>query len=290
MSGGGKRIRPVLVMIACGAVGGEPEKAVKPATAIEILHNFTLVHDDIMDESPMRRNKPTVHTKWDEATAILTGDVMIGHAFNLLPKPVDHPRSGEVFDAFTKGLIDVCEGQVLDMNLNKANNINIIDYVQMIGMKTASLLEAACVIGGNMGLATEDQIGALRCYAFNFGLAFQIQDDLLDLTADQAKLGKKIGQDIIDGKITYLVIKAIERAKSEGDRELLSSLVKFKGLSDDFIPVMREMFERLGVLDEAEKEASNLLDKACDSLKVLPENEYREMLVWFAGSLVKRKY
>ena len=165
MAEGGKRIRPALTMMACGAAGGQPENALDCGIALEIMHNFTLVHDDIMDKSDFRRNRPTVHKKWNESIAILTGDAMIGFAYKLIP---NHKRYFEIIQTFTNGLIEVCEGQVYDMQFNTSQNVKIDDYLKMIGKKTSALLETCCVIGGLVADADNKIIGALKNYAKYF--------------------------------------------------------------------------------------------------------------------------
>ncbi len=294
MSAGGKRIRPVLTMISAGAVGGDPYSAVDIAAAIEIMHNFTLVHDDIMDQSPIRRGRDTVHIKWDPATAIIAGDVMVGHGYSLLPERRNHERADDINREYTKGLIEVCEGQAYDMKFNEDKDVRLEDYFMMIEKKTSLLLETAAVMGGHAGHGNIDEVEALRTYAKNIGLAFQIQDDLLDLTAEQEKLGKKIGQDILEGKKTYLILKAKEKLDAghgnKNDKELMQKFYDENGLSEEYVPAMNEMFERLNVIEEAYSEAEKLLGIASKSLKAINDNKYTEMLKELLNKLNKRKY
>ena len=201
LGGGGKRIRAVLLLMACKAVGGSPEKVLDAALSVEILHNFTLVHDDIMDKAATRRGRQTVHTKWDEGTAILVGDVMIGLAQQLLLKSIDG-NCTPALTAFSRGIIDVCEGQALDREFERRMDVTTGEYLYMIAMKTGRLVEMAAEIGGLAGEGSDEQIRSLCAYARKLGLAFQIQDDLLDLTADETLLGKEIGRDIVEGKRT----------------------------------------------------------------------------------------
>src|SRR5437868_4329899 len=191
LSGGGKRIRAVLVMLAAEAVGSDGRDALDGGVAAEMLHNFTLVHDDIMDRAATRRGRATVHTKWDEGTAILVGDVMIGMAQQILLASVPK-RAIEIIDAFTRGIVDVCEGQMLDKDFETRNDVTLDDYMQMIAMKTGRLVEMAAEVGGLIGDGTPEQIAGLRSYARHVGQAFQIQDDLLDIIADESALGKRI--------------------------------------------------------------------------------------------------
>ncbi|TAL70263.1 MAG: polyprenyl synthetase family protein [Bacteroidetes bacterium] len=290
ITGGGKRIRPVLTMICTGAVGGNPEDALDCGVAIELLHNFTLVHDDIMDRSPLRRNRQTVHEKWNEASAILTGDVMVGFAYKLLPTSKQHSRSDEIYKVFTRGLIEVCEGQAYDMDFNEQKDVTLDDYLNMIDKKTAKILETSAMIGGHIGNGSEEEINSLQDYANCLGIAFQAQDDLLDLTAEQAELGKKIGQDLFEGKKTFLIIKAIEKAKDEYDKILLNDFLNNNGLKDENqLPEMVTLFTKLNVFDDAISFADTYFEKAKNSTAKLKVNQYTQMLHWLIDTLNKRK-
>ncbi len=287
MAEGGKRIRPALTMMACGAAGGQPESALDCGIALEIMHNFTLVHDDIMDKSDFRRNRPTVHKKWNESIAILTGDAMIGFAYKLLP---NYKRYFEIIQTFTNGLIEVCEGQVYDMQFNSSQNVKIDDYIKMIGKKTSALLETCCVIGGLVADADNKIVGALKNYSKYLGLAFQIQDDLLDMIADEKVFGKKVGLDIQEGKKTYLVILANERAEKPEHRDLLNQYYNSNGLNAEYVSKFNEMFIELGIFDEAKRKIADYFKSAEDELKVLPENDYKKMLLWLLDKLNNRNY
>lgn len=290
ISGAGKRIRPVLTMICAGAVGANPDDAIPSAAAVEILHNFTLVHDDIMDKSPLRRGRQTVHTKWNESIAILTGDIMIGYGYKLLPNNSIHKRSDKIHDSYTRGLIEVCEGQGYDVDFDYNPSVTIDDYLKMIEKKTSRLLETAAIIGANIGNASDSQIDALQKYALYFGLAFQIQDDILDLTAEQLKLGKKIGQDILEGKKTFLILKAKEKAQNENHMELLSRFCAEHGLTEDYIIDMQDMFNELGIIEEAKTEIDRYFSLAKNELKKLDNNFYVDMLIWLIDKMNKRDY
>lgn len=287
LQGGGKRMRAVLVMLACDAVGGSGREVLEAGLSVEVLHNFTLVHDDIMDDADTRRGRATVHTKWDQGTAILVGDVMIGLAQLLLVRNAAG-HCPNMIDAFARGIIDVCEGQALDREFEQRNDVTESEYLHMIAMKTGRLAEMAAEIGGLAGGGTPEQIEALRAYARNIGLAFQIQDDLLDLTADEATLGKQIGRDIIEGKRTFLVVKAIENGLTGADGELLDRLLNGPGLEEDEIPQARDLFERHGILDVAATQVEEWSNRATDCLSALPESPAREMLHWFAAMLMRR--
>lgn len=290
MESGGKRIRPVLTMLCCGAAGGDPMAALDPALGIEVMHNFTLVHDDIMDQSPMRRGRATIHTKWGEPTAILTGDLMIGYAFSFLPCDLNYKRNGKVLKAFTKALIEVCEGQALDMEFNNDKNVKIDDYINMINKKTGKLLETCAIIGGAMAEADDDTIENLRKFASYTGIAFQIQDDLLDMIADEDKLGKKIGKDIEEGKKTYLILHAKDNLQNSKQKALLDEFYEKDGLPTEKVIEMKNLFEETGAFSKAVEESDKYFDCASNILMNLPQNEYVIYLEQLINSLKKRNF
>lgn len=290
MQEGGKRIRPVLTMVCSGVTGGNPYDAVDCGVAIEILHNFTLVHDDIMDGSPLRRGRPTVHVKWNNDVAILTGDVMIGYAYKILPNSKQHNRSDEILRIFTNELIEVCEGQVLDMEFNNRKDVTMLEYIYMIDKKTARLIEASCTIGAHLSFADEPEIESIKRIAHNAGLGFQIQDDLLDMTADQSKLGKKIGKDIIEGKKTFLILVALKNADKTHDKELLDLFYSNNGLSEQYIPEMDELFKRTGAYDLAKEQVQIYFQNAYKEFENLKQNQYTQMFRWLIESIEKRNF
>lgn len=288
--GGGKRLRPILTMVAAGSVGNNPNDALECGSAMEILHNFTLVHDDIMDKSPIRRGRETIHKRWNESAAILSGDVMLGIAYNLIINSArSMPQFAEILSAFTHGLIEVCEGQAVDLDFQHRDSVLMDEYIHMIERKTARLLEMSAAIGGLVGNGTIEQNDALKQYARQLGIAFQIQDDLLDLTAEQHELGKFIGQDIVEGKKTYLIIRATEKVTSEEHRTLLKHFYDEKGLGGEYIEQMKMMMSELGVFDDAQNEIEIRLESARLVLKNLPTNYYTEMLEWLITILNERK-
>lgn len=290
MTGGGKRIRPVLTMIAAGAMCAKPEAAIEVAVAIEILHNFTLAHDDIMDNSPLRRGRATIHEKWDDSTAILTGDVMVGWAYRLLPNSSQSEQSDRINEEFTRALIEVCEGQALDTEFDHRSDVTCDEYFAMITQKTARLLEAAAVIGGLVAGGKGEQIEILRQYANNLGLAFQIQDDLLDSIANEEAFGKRIGQDIIEGKKTYLIHAALSKNLGKDDRDLMDKFFLHHGLDGDDLLLMKSLLERNGVFEETASKADELFDAAVMSLRKLENNFYVEMLQWLVSFLRRRVF
>jgi len=296
MSGGGKRIRPVLAMICCGTVGGDPVATINAASAIEILHNFTLLHDDIMDNSTMRHGRQTVHLKWNENVAILAGDMMVGWAFRLLQqtKLKNENRLAELNLVLSNALIDVCEGQELDMTFNSRSDVKISEYISMVGLKTSALLRCAAKLGAITGDASDVELSALDSFAENLGIAFQIQDDILDFTANNAKFGKKIGQDIIEGKKTFPILKAAKLVAEKGgekeDVRLLNKYLKSKkGLSEGYVNDFIDIFNRLDIFEIAQKEIDKYFDLAQKHLSDCAKNEYSEMLNWLLRTLNKRQ-
>ncbi len=217
---GGKRIRPLLTLIACEMFGRDYRKALLAAAGIELFHNFTLLHDDIMDNSPLRRGKPTVHTKWNINTAILAGDVLFVKSFSLLVRGTKGEEKAT--ELFSKTAVEVCEGQQLDMSYESMDRLSIEAYMNMIALKTA-VLPAACLrIGALIGGADEARSKLLYDAGKNFGIAFQLQDDLLDLYSDTVKFGKQKGGDIISKKKTWLYLKSLEIAPGREKKKLMN--------------------------------------------------------------------
>ena len=288
LSGGGKRIRPLLVMLACEAVGGTIRQAVPAAVAIEILHNFTLVHDDIMDNASSRRGRATVHKRWDTNIAILVGDELVAIAYRELLK-TQSPRIARVVDIFTEGVVDVCEGQAYDKDFESRKRVTLNEYLLMIGKKTGKMVSVASEMGAVIGGGTGSEIKALRLYGTNVGRAFQIQDDLLDVIADEKAFGKTIGGDIVEGKKTFLLIEAFARARG-ADKELLRTIIARRGVSRKHIPAVREIYERYGVIDLAKKSIGKNIIQANVQLSRLRKSPAREMLYWFSHMLLNRSF
>ncbi|HXX63097.1 MAG TPA: polyprenyl synthetase family protein, partial [Bacteroidota bacterium] len=205
IEGGGKRVRGVIVMLSCQVLGEPPRQAIDAAAAVEILHNFTLVHDDIMDSALERRGRPSVHQKWGVNTALLLGDVLVGEAYASLLR-ASGKRAAMILGTFTGALQEVCDGQALDMELERRTDVSVREYFPMIDKKTGALLSAAAVLGGMVGGGTRLELGALGRFGRMLGRAFQLQDDLLDVVADPRSFGKAIGGDIIEGKKTFLLL------------------------------------------------------------------------------------
>ena len=290
LSGGGKRIRPMITILSCEAFGGTFEDSIDAAVAMEILHNFTLVHDDIMDNADTRRGEPTVHKKWDINTAILAGDGLLGLAYRSLLR-TDTPHIGEITKAFTEGMIDVCEGQSFDKEFELRDDVNIDEYLMMIGMKTSRLLETCAVIGVLIAGGKSNDVETMKNYAENIGMAFQIQDDLLDITADEKEFGKKIGGDILEGKKTYLLLNALAKADDPAQTALLKRVVSKNGaipVTVEDIPSVKELYSSLGVIDDTHSQVEFYTEKAGKYLNRIPDSESKIMLEWFSQMLIGR--
>ena len=288
LDGGGKRIRPMLLIMSCEAVGGKAEDALNAAAAIEILHNFTLVHDDIMDNADTRRGRETIHKRWDRDTAILAGDGLIGYAYkSLLLTKSD--RIQDIAKSFTEAIIEVCEGQSYDKEFELRKKVKIDDYIMMIDKKTSELLKCCAEIGGLTGNGTDKEIESLKLYALYTGLAFQVQDDLLDITADEKKFGKRTGGDLYEGKKTFLLLKAIEVATDTEDKELLHYVIENKGVkNDEEVKKVKSIYEKYGVLESAARKVEEYTLMANEELNNIKESEARLMLKWFSDMLLNR--
>lgn len=246
LSLGGKRIRPALTLMSANLFTNNPEIALTPALGIEVFHNFTLLHDDIMDKADIRRGKPTVHKRWDENTAILSGDVMQIEAYKLIAKtPTEHLKN--VIDLFSDTAQEICEGQQLDMEFECRDNVEAEEYLEMIRLKTAVLLGCALKTGAIIAGASAEDQKHLYDFGIHIGLAFQLKDDLLDVYGDEATFGKKIGGDILCNKKTFMLINAIKSAKNDDARELSACLTKDFENPNDKIRLVTEIYNRLNV-------------------------------------------
>lgn len=247
LSNGGKLLRPALLLASCEAVGGDAEKALSQAAAIEMYHNFTLFHDDVMDRADLRRGKPTVCAKWDDNTAILSGDTLLTLAVEKVVENVEPQKAVELLRIFNRAAIEVYEGQQYDMMFENRDNVGIDDYVNMIRLKTSVLLGAACKIGAVMGNADSSRSQALYDFAMNLGIAFQLQDDMLDVYGDPKVFGKAIGGDILNNKKTFLLINAINLAEGDTKAELNSWLNASHPFPGEKIAAITAIYDHLGV-------------------------------------------
>jgi len=286
LTAGGKRIRPVLVLLAAEAVGGNVNDALPASVAVELLHSFSLVHDDIMDNSNLRRGRPTVHTKWDPNVAILAGDALIGIAYrSLLKSPVE--RLPEIGRTFTEAVVEVCEGQAFDMEFERMDHVPIPRYVMMIAKKTGALITASSRLGALCGGGSPEEIASLTRFGEALGRAFQVQDDLLDITSSERELGKPVGADLIEGKKTFLLLTALRRAKGE-DRTFLRTVVNRGGARRRDIPRVRRMYERLGVVREARRAVDDAIREARACLDGLRDSPAKGALFYLADMLGRR--
>ena len=276
LAGGGKRIRPALLILSCRALNGDIDLCWDAAVAIELLHNFTLVHDDIMDQDSTRRGRPTVHKKWNSDIALLAGDGLFGLAYqSLLRTP--SPRLHEIAKAFTDGVVEICEGQALDLEFESRQDVSLEDYLSMIGKKTARLLYVSAKLGAMIGEGSPVQVEALAKFAFRLGSAFQIQDDLLDITCDEDVLGKTFGSDVIRRKQTYLLVHAMNHADTETRRKL-NNILGNQSIQQSDIMAVKNIFESTGSFDAAYRTITEHLNSAREYLDEIPPSAGKEDL------------
>ncbi len=290
LSAGGKRIRPVLALLSYNLFSDSIGVAVKPAIGLEIFHNFTLLHDDIMDRAELRRGKPAVHKKWNENSAILSGDVMQILAYEYLTMaPARHLP--EVLRIFSNTAREVCEGQQYDMDFEKRNDVTTEEYLRMIELKTAVLLGASSQIGAIIGGASGEDADRMYTFGLNLGLAFQLQDDLLDTFGDATKTGKSIGGDITGNKKTWLYLTALEKATSEQKKQLLELYKQDAADPAGKTDTVRAIFETLEVPRLAKNLIGSFSGKAINNLKKLPvDTSRKEVLGGLTKFLLGRDY
>lgn len=292
---GGKRIRPVMALMACQLFGGKVEAALEPAVGLEVFHNFTLLHDDVMDRAAMRRGKPTVHVKWDTNTAILTGDAMFAVAIQLMAgAPAESLRA--VLQAFEALAVGVCEGQQYDMNFETQAQVSMDEYMEMIRLKTAVLIAGALQIGALAAGAPAASVSRLHAYGTQIGLAFQLQDDLLDLYADEAKFGKKIGSDIRENKKTYLYLKALELLPATDAAALEQAFAEptQPETEADKVAFVKGLYERVDVKRHCEEAIQAMFREGEAQLDAIPTTEIDAeamvVLKQFTARLLGRDY
>lgn len=289
LSLGGKRIRPLMTLVAAEMFDSNPYNAMPQALALEVFHNFTLLHDDIMDEAPLRRNQETVHTKWNVNTGILSGDAMLIKAYQLLSAtaPVYLP---EILTLFNDTAIGVCEGQQMDMEFEDRDNVTVPEYLEMIRLKTAVLLACALKTGSIIGGADNETVKQMYIIGENLGLAFQLQDDILDAFGT-AKIGKRKGGDIISNKKTFLLIRAQELAEGEISEELNHWLTVKEFEEDEKVQAVLEIFKRLNIQELAHDEMNKYSHKASDLLdKINVSVDKKKKLIEMIKSLLIREF
>jgi len=286
LAAGGKRLRSVLVTLSCEGVGGRRTDALHAASAIELLHNFTLVHDDIMDHAELRRGKKTVHERWDTNTAILAGDEMVAIAYRTILKTRSNALTG-VLQAFTDAFVEVCEGQGMDKEFELRDDVTVKDYFRMIRKKTARVISAAAEIGALIGKGSAARVKALRSFGEHLGIAFQLRDDLLDIVGDREEIGKTIGGDVVERKKTFLLLSALERATGV-NREFLRELGSVPTVTPMTIGRVRAIYESTCSLSEAHREIEGHTRAAQRALTALPPSMGKETLSWLAEELAAR--
>ena len=325
LAAGGKRVRPQLAMIGSQLFGGKDEEVLPAALALEVFHNFTLLHDDVMDKAEVRRGRPTVHIQWNENTAILSGDQMMIEAYTLLSQ-VPERALARVLQLFNKMATEICEGQQYDVDFEQKNDVTIEEYLMMIRLKTSVLLANALQIGAYIAGASEKEQQAVYQFGINIGLAFQIQDDLLDVWGDPKTFGKAVGGDIACNKKTFVYLEAMrrvgdeakgdeakgERLEAKGDeakgerleakgerREAKGERLEAREELEDWynkvlddnkekIAHVKEIFEHLGVREACEQVVRDYTQKALDILETLPQNAATEELRKLAEKLLVR--
>lgn len=290
LSLGGKRLRPVLMLLAYNLYKEDVERIFPQAAAIETYHNFTLLHDDLMDNAEMRRGKPVVHKKWNPNAAILSGDAMLilSYQFMMQDCPAQYVKS--VMEVFGQTALEVCEGQQWDMEFETRTDVTVEEYIEMIRLKTSVLLAGALKIGAILGGASEDDAQLLYDFGVRMGLAFQLQDDYLDVYGDPAVFGKKIGGDILCNKKTYMLITALEKADAQTRRELLDWIAASNYVPSSKIEAVTAIYNKVGIgeicqqkIDQYYEEAKALLEK------VSVEDALKQNLMDFVLKLMNRK-
>jgi geranylgeranyl diphosphate synthase type II len=290
LSLGGKRIRPLLVLAGCDLYGGNLEEAINAAIGIELFHNFTLLHDDIMDQAPIRRGKETVYKKWNSNVAILSGDTMFALATEYISK-THETILPEVLTTFISTARQVCEGQQYDMNFENREDVSIAEYIRMIRLKTAVLIACSLKLGAIIAGASGDEKKKIYAFGENLGLAFQLQDDLLDTFGEENKFGKEIGGDILARKKTFLYVKALELANESQQEELLRHLADCTIMASEKIRRVKELYRILHIEEMTQAEISVYFSKALECLDQMnADKDGKAELRRFADHLLVRDY
>lgn len=278
LSLGGKRIRPALALLACDAFGGEVDKVIKPALGIEIFHNFTLLHDDLMDDANLRRNKPTVHIKWNDNAAILSGDAMVIAAYQQVIE-TEQPYLKRILDLFTETALDICGGQQYDMEFESRDDVSEEEYIKMIRLKTAVLIACGLKTGAIMADASDEDADTIYRFGINIGLAFQLQDDWLDVYGDTKTFGKKIGGDILCNKKTFLLVNALKLATPEIKEELNGWLSNENADPQEKINAVTDIYNRLKINELTRNRIDSLYDEAMRNFALLRLPEERTLVL-----------
>lgn len=287
LASGGKRLRPQLALLGAQLFGGNEDEVLPVALALEVFHNFTLLHDDVMDKAAVRRGRPTVHVRWNENTAILSGDQMMIEAYRLLSR-IREDKLSEVLRMFNDMATGICEGQQFDMDFEQRELVTLDEYLHMIRLKTALLLAYALRMGAYVAGADIDAQQHLFDYGIYLGLAFQIQDDLLDVYGDEKTFGKAIGGDILCGKKTYMLLTALQKADNITRNQLIDTLTSSSLSDSEKITCVTAIYDKLCVRQAAEQTIADYTNQALLCLQALPDNEANSRLRDLANSLVRR--
>lgn len=289
LQNGGKRIRPLMTLLACDMFGGDVNQAMSPALGMELLHNFTLLHDDVMDQAPMRRNRPTVHTKWNINTAILSGDALFALACQYV---AEAPESGlrEVMQLFHKTVIEICEGQQYDMDFERMPQVTPEDYLKMIRLKTAVLPAASLQVGAIIAGADKKDQSLVYSFGEHIGLAFQIKDDWLDIFGDETTFGKKTGGDIVANKKTWPYIQAMEIGGQTQRKTLKEAFSKEFNNREEKIKLVKGIFDQLGISNMSQETMQAHYARAFDHLEEINLPAARkEKLIHLSKALFDRE-
>ncbi|MGF1670670.1 MAG: polyprenyl synthetase family protein [Balneolaceae bacterium] len=288
LKNGGKRLRPLLTLLGCYLFTDDYQRALKPGIGVEIFHNFTLVHDDIMDNAPIRRGNKTVHEKWNKNVAILSGDTMLFKAYDYLIQ-VDKELVQKIIALFNQCAVEVCEGQQHDMNFENRSTVSEQEYIRMIQSKTASLLGFSLQLGALVGGANDEDANNLKCFGLLLGTGFQLKDDLLDVYGEAKKFGKRVGGDIIANKKTYLLIQALNLANSS-QKEVLEYWLQKHGHDEEKVEQITEIYNQIGIKELAESKMNEYFTSGFQYLdKVSCSSERKNHLIVFSKSLIYRE-
>ena len=287
---GGKRLRPLMALLSHNLFSDDIDPVLDPAIGIEVFHNFTLMHDDIMDEAPLRRGKPTVHEKWDPNIAILSGDVMLVKAYELMMQ-VDDQKLRPVLDAFNLCAIGVCEGQQIDMDFESQQEVGEAEYLEMIRLKTAVLLGFSMELGAIIGGASNVQIKDLRDFGEYMGIGFQLKDDILDVYGDHVKVGKQVGGDIIANKKTFLWIEALRKADPTTKQELENWEERTEFDAEEKVKAVTGIYDKLSVKKSSDEKMNSYFNNALTILNDLDvPDEKKSLLLSFSQKLIARDH
>lgn len=291
---GGKRLRPVLTLTACEAVGGDSREILEAAAAIELLHTFTLIHDDMMDQDELRRGVKTVHEVWGDPIGIIAGDALFAKVFEALgqtAKKEDYTKKDitRIFNIVSKASLKICQGQAMDIEFEKRKKVETSEYLEMVEKKTGALMQTSTKVGAILGRGSKIETENLSEYGRMMGIAFQIQDDLIEVVGKEEKVGKPIGSDIKEGKWTFPAVKAFQIASTEKRDILLEALGKKPGRIERPEKAI-DIYKETGAIKIAEEKAKNLIEKSKSKLEIFPKSEAKSFLLGLADFSINREF